>query len=246
MSQLEDTSPMQKFFQSNRNRREIPYLPSKTRQEILRKSLLPFLPISGFSIPYKEMFAEAQRLIPAMVAHRADYESHSGWKSITLHGISSAHTQGAEKYGFDPEDNRIYQWTDIARLAPITTDFFRETFKYSHYHRVRFMLLEPGGYVMPHSDFDQYVLGPVNIALNNPDGCEFVMENIGVLPFSAGSILKLALVNRHAVINNSSEPRIHMIVHGAPDWEHWDNIICDSYESFTQTDIFLENFRAIR
>ena len=199
---------------------------------ILKKSGLPYLPILGFEVPAQEMLEEAKALQSLMLAHRSDYEDNRGWKSLVLHGISSLHTQGAEKYGMDPEDNSIYRWTDISDMAPVTTAFFKEQFHYDWFHRVRIMMLEPGGYICPHTDFDHYTLGPVNIALNNPEGCEFVMQNAGVVPFQQGTIKKLALVNRHAVFNNSDQARFHIIVHGCPNWEYWSPVYMNSYRRF--------------
>jgi hypothetical protein len=198
-------------------------------QEILLESQLPYLPILGFDIPHQEMLNEAKKLKDIMVPHRSYKEDNRGWRSICIHGISSAHTACASKYGYEIEDKTIYKWTDISHLAPITTQFFKNQFKYDFYNRVRFMLLEPGGYILPHKDFDHYVLGPINIALNMPDGCEFYMENVGCVPFAPGTINKLALVNRHAVINNSQEDRFHIIVHGGPSWNYWAQIFEHSY-----------------
>lgn len=197
--------------------------------EILLKSNLPYLPINGFQLPHEEMLEEARRLKDIMVPHRSYKEDNRGWRGICIHGISSAHTACASKYGYEIEDRSIYRWTDIADLAPVTTEFFKNHFYYDFYHRVRFMLLEPEGYILPHNDFEEYVLGPVNIALNMPEGCDFYMEDAGKVKFSPGTINKLALVNRHAVINRSNEDRFHIIVHGTPTWGHWAPIIESSY-----------------
>lgn len=219
-----------KFFEENRVPMVIPYRPCADAHSILHKSQLPFLPILGFTPPVEQMLKEAIKLIPMMVSHRAEYEEHSGWKSLVLHGLGPTMTSGAEHYGLNPDDPSIYKWTEVAELAPVTTAFFRDTFKYNYYQRIRFMLLEPGGYVCPHTDSDQYLLGSVNIALNNPAGCEFAMKGVGVLPFEPGAIIKLALINQHAVINRSTEPRIHMIIHGSPDHIFWNPLYLQSYQ----------------
>lgn len=229
---------IRKFFDENGAPRPITYQPCTQPQQVLKQSGLPYLPIIGFNPPIKDMYDEAQRLIPLMVSHRSDYENHQGWKSLVLHGLGATKTEGAERYGLDPEDKSIYQWTEIAHMAPVTTAFFRDHFHYDAYQRVRFMLLEPGGYVTPHTDFDHYVLGPVNMALNNPEGCEFVMKDVGALPFRAGSIIKLALVNQHAVFNNSKEPRIHMIIHGSPNFEYWQHRYMESYHELIRDSRF--------
>jgi hypothetical protein len=226
------------FFDKHAGAPPIYYRPRSAPRQILRESLLPYLPIVGFDMPVAEMYEEAKKLIPMMVSHRSEYEDNKGWKSLVLHGLGALKTEGAERYNLNPEDKSIYDWTEIASLAPVTTEFFRDHFKYDFYQRIRFMLLEPGGYVCPHTDFDQYVLGPVNIALNNPIGCDFVMEDKGTLPFQQGTIMKLALVNRHAVFNSSNENRIHMIIHGGPNDQHWGPILQESYRQLVQQERF--------
>ena len=90
------------------------------------------------------------------------------------------------------------------------------------------MLLEPGGHILPHKDRESIGLSEVNIAINNPDGCSFHMENRGTVPFTEGSVVMLDLSNRHWVVNNSNQPRLHMIYHGKVPGE----IIERSYEIF--------------
>lgn len=92
------------------------------------------------------------------------------------------------------------------------------------------MLLEPGGYILPHADVDWKQLGPVNLALNNPDGCEFIMEDHGIIPFTNGTANMLAIGNVHAVYNNSHEDRFHIIVHGARG-SAWNDYITNSYKA---------------
>lgn len=228
-----EPASLSSFIHANDRDFTIRYKPAQSAREILKESGLPYLPIVGFDIPHREMLAEALKLESVAIPHRQYGEEHRGWKSLVLHGISSAHTQGAEQYGLDPDDLSIYKWTDIAALCPITSGFFKEVFRYEWYQRIRFMFLEPGGYVLPHQDTDKYFLGPTNIALNNPQGCRFFMENIGEVPFVPGQINKLALVNRHAVFNNSKETRVHIIVHGAPDHTHWNPLYRESYRRLT-------------
>lgn len=226
--------PLRSFIEANSQPMPIPYRADDAPVPILRQSLLPYLPMVGFNPPYEEMYREARELIPMMVAHRSEYEDHRGWKSLVLHGLGATQTEGAERYGKNPNDPAIYGWTEVSKMAPVTTAFFRDAFHYDSYQRIRFMLLEPGGYVCPHTDFDYYTLGPVNIALNNPPGCEFIMKNVGVLPFEPGSIIKLALINQHAVYNGSDEPRLHMIVHGSPNPEFWQPRIVESYRQLVK------------
>lgn len=164
--------------------------------------------------PFNEMYKEAYLLIDKFKPHRADYGQ--GWKSLTLHGLSDD-TQSLNSYGTNRREilNQL-NWTWVANRCPITVNFLREIWPSEYLNRVRFMLLEPGGYILPHQDrsSDQRRLSVCNISLNNPEGCEFVMENYGIVPFSnSGSAFLMDISNVHAIWNRTSTPRIHMIIH---------------------------------
>lgn len=201
-------------------------LENPSLQDIKRS--LGYMPLRlPFEVPHEQMLAEARALKEFYVYHRSTGH-HRGWRSLVLHGLSSVHSQGHEHYGYKERDAVPYDWTDISRFCPISTRFFRDTFGYDRYDRVRFMLLEPGGYILPHEDVEWKSLSPINIALNNPIGCDFVMREWGHIPFSAGQANMLAVGYEHAVFNDSDEDRYHIIVHGTMG-STWPGIIRDSY-----------------
>ena len=78
--------------------------------------------------------------------------------------------------------------------------------------------------------FPLYPFLPINIALNNPIGCDFVMKEWGTLPFTSGAANMIAVGYEHAVFNDSDEDRYHIIVHGRMG-QDWPQIIKDSYTS---------------
>lgn len=209
-----------------------PHIPKIDAGDITAiRTNLGYLPLQlPFAVPHAEMLAEAQSLKDFYVYHRAS-GNHSGWRSLVLHGLSSVHTQGHEHYGFHSREDAPYAWTDISRFCPVTTEFFKDVFAYDSYDRIRFMLLEPRGYILPHADVEWKSLSPINIALNNPTRCDFVMEDWGRLPFSPGQANMIAVGNRHAVFNNSDDDRFHIIVHGVRS-ESWRSIIRHSFEVF--------------
>jgi hypothetical protein len=67
---------------------------------------------------------------------------------------------------------------------------------------------------MPHTDGPGRIFSPLNIAINNPVGCEFIFKNKGSVPFVAGTGMVIDVAREHIVINDSDEPRYHIIVHG--------------------------------
>jgi hypothetical protein len=164
--------------------------------------------------PFKEMHKEASALIDKFYPHRDEYGS--GWKSLTIHGINED-TQSLNQYGTDRQAvlNEL-GWTWVADQCPVTKKFLTDVWPAEFLNRVRFMLLEPGGYILPHQDRpnDQKRLSVCNISLNNPEGCEFVMKDFGTVPFDDNSSAFLMDVsNVHSVWNRSDTPRLHMIIH---------------------------------
>lgn len=182
---------------------------------VIMESQWPYFRLSLFdNQPFNEMYKEAERLLDRFHVHRDDYGS--GWKSLTLHGLNED-TQSLEQYGDDR--NKILEnlhWTWVADECPVTVNFLKNVWPAEFLNRVRFMLLEPGGYVLPHRDkpTDQRRLSICNISLNNPEGCEFMLENHGTVPFdNNGSAFLIDNSYTHAVWNRSNKPRIHMIIH---------------------------------
>jgi len=160
------------------------------------------------NVPYKQMLAEAEQIKHKFVAHRSTDKlfgklTHQGWKSLTLHGASSTTTGHTEE---------LYNWTEIADLCPATSSWIKSNFDVTG--RVRFMLLEAGGYILPHSDRETKYLSEVNIALNNPDGCIFRFLDRGNIPFESGQAYIIDTSNKHMVYNDSLQDRIHIIIHG--------------------------------
>lgn len=190
----------------------------KTFNWIIKESKLPWLELD-IDVPHKEMLEEAISLKDRFVAHR-DQDStggyrHKGWQSLCIHGISAEKTNHFEQYGYSSNEETPYQWTDIVDKCPVAYNFFKHIFPYKSYFRLRYMLLEPGGYITPHVDSEESRLSPINIALNHPQGCKMKMKgHEGYVPFKPGTAMMLDVSNTHAYINDSNEDRYHIIVHG--------------------------------
>jgi hypothetical protein len=169
-------------------------------------------------IPHEQMYQEAEILLDEFYSHRDEGEDHRGWKSLVIHE--------------NLKDLPDYHWTEIADKCPITTMWLKSCWPLDKFLRVRFMLLEPDGYIMPHRDNNKRKLQAINIALNNPVGCEFGMENYGVIPWKSGDVRLIDISTNHAVWNNSKTPRIHIIVHGWPvqQYKEYRNLVIESYK----------------
>jgi hypothetical protein len=170
-----------------------------------------------FQGDFETMHEECKQIIDCYVDHRpvdkvGGYK-HWGWKSVTLHGLSPEKTEHYTQYGFKSLEEATYKWTKVSELVPTLTSFLKQL-PYSLFDRVRIMRLEAGGYIMPHVDGKGRMFGPLNIAINNPDNCHFVIKEKGIVPFEQGVGCILDVGREHIVINNSDQPRYHVIVHG--------------------------------
>ena len=199
---------------------------------IVNESNLPWLELD-ISFPYEEMLEEAKAIRHMFVAHRdqdgqGSYR-HKGWRSLCIHGIDAYKTNHFEQYGYKSNQDTPYCWTEVADLCPITTKFFKEDFPYKRYFRLRFMLLEPEGFITPHVDTFDSRLSPINMALNHPEGCLMKMKGHPFVPFKPGKALLLDVGNEHAYINKSNEDRFHIIVHGTKTKE-FEELVVRSYE----------------
>lgn len=170
------------------------------------------------------MLKEAKDIKHLFVNHRDEDirggYSHKGWKSICIHGLDVDKTNHYTSYGYKSHEETPYKWTNISDKCPITTNWLKNIFPMNIYYRVRFMLLEPGGFIVPHKDSELNNLSPINIALNHPTGCIFKMENHGIVPMKPGVVMLLDVGNTHAYINKSTEDRIHIIIHGKTTEEY--------------------------
>ncbi len=200
-------------------------------QDILGTSNIPFLPIVGFErVDWPQMHSEVKSLENHYVPHRA-HESHRGWSSLCLHGLSSVHTEAHQRYGYKNIEDVPFVWTDIAKFCPTLVSFLKNQIDYEKFYRVRIMKLSAGGFIIPHKDSlseEENRIGPINIALNNPKDCFFFMDQFGYLPFEQGTVMSLNLYNVHCVVNRSHEDRYHLIIHGKRSSE-WSQRFYESY-----------------
>jgi len=190
---------------------------------IQHESGWPYLPIELPGFPWEDVYREALGVMDMFVMHRTTEDdqhewSHRGWGSLCIHGEAWNKTGYWESYpenqGKTVNDIKFDWCPEVTERCPETTRYFKETFPESPGQRTRFMLLEPGGYIQPHQDRTQHYLGPINIAINNPKGCEFRMKDNGYVPFTDNSACLVDIGNIHSVWNNSDTPRIHIISHG--------------------------------
>lgn len=157
---------------------------------------------------------EAELAKDYFVPHREE-QDHKGWNSCCIHGTSVNETGIWFKYY---KEEQPYRWTEISTLTPSIKQFW-ENLPFEKYARIRFMELEPGGYIDPHSDSPGNIdiLGhiiPFNIAIDHPTACYMTIENKGIVPWKTGNIKLINITKYHSVVNFSDKKRIHLIGHG--------------------------------
>lgn len=210
----EHKQQLELFWKENNHPFDFKYQDIFDPKWLILESGWPYFELSAFrNVNFKEMYLEAEALVEDFYPHRENY-GH-GWKSLTLHGLNND-TQSLDTYGDRKETISNLGWTEIADKCPATKKFLTDVWPAEFLNRVRFMLLEPGGYILPHQDRDndQKRLTVCNISLNNPDGCEFIFDKHGPVPFKdEGSAFLMDISNKHSVWNKSDKPRIHMIIH---------------------------------
>jgi hypothetical protein len=163
---------------------------------------------------------EALSIRNQLVEHR-EGEGHQGWRSCCLHGIDIEKTGHWTRYAAK-ESGVEYKWTDLKTKVPNIYEFWK-MFPTERYARLRFMELEPGGYISPHCDapsglknteFDMMDhMIPINVAIIHPDDCYMQLENYGRVPWSEGAGFVVNITDTHSVHNHSHRPRMHIIAH---------------------------------
>ena len=175
--------------------------------------------------PHLDMLAEAQRLSDRFVTHRGS--DGEGWEALVLHGLGETMTDTWMHYGYTDgrTANKDMKWTDAAKECPITTDFLCNHFPSNRLSRVRFMKVKAGGYISPHSDSTVPVVENINLVLNNPRGCIWRWTDGGDVEMVPGLCYGMNTHYEHAVYNNSSEDRIHMIVERHDTTDEWRSLL---------------------
>lgn len=181
------------------------------------------------SLPLVAVQNEAENLLDDFVKHRGNI--HSGWYSITLHGVSKHITNrwNDDEYAkYNWQAMPPHTWTEIEKDCPITVEWLK-SLPFDTFSRVRFMLLQPNGYIAPHQDIEKKELCAYNVAITNPIGVEFAMEKAGLIPWKEGEFRAIDIGRKHAVRNLSKQNRIHMIIHGAIN-DDFKKLFCESYD----------------
>lgn len=189
---------------------------------------LGYLPLQ-IQIPWQLIYNEAESVISHMIAYPATDHVSQGWSNFGLY------TRGPDDLG-DLGRTTIdlnNEWTQQAKqLMPRTVEYFTTLWPHRQFHKIRLLGLAPMGVIGLHSD-DCDGLHNINIAINHPAQCDFVLENSGIIPFENGRAFLVNTGRRHAVVNHSNHLRIHLVIY--QDNDHvFEKMIVESYEKYTK------------
>jgi hypothetical protein len=178
-------------------------------------------------VPYVEMLNEAKMLKSRFTAHRGYGDLHKGWKSLALHGLGEDKHENWDEYGYKSaaEASADYHWTTAATECPVTLDFLQRVFPCKRYGRVRFMLLEAGGWIGLHSDTKHRLLENINIPLSNPKECIWQWGDGEELFMEPGVPYAMNISYEHKIVNNSNEDRFHIIIARHDSTDDWQTLM---------------------
>lgn len=181
--------------------------------------------------PYAEMLEEAKALRHRYTRHREG--TSDGWHGLVLHGLDEHKTGAWKNYGItDPAEARdLMHWTEAADLAPITKDYFVNHFPCKKYSRVRFMLLEAGGFIGFHSDSKGPIIDNISFVLNSPEGFEWRWQdgspNVDMFP---GHAYAMNIHFHHGLWNKSKEDRYFIIASRCDSLPEWKTLMTNAAE----------------
>ena len=194
-------------------------------------------------IPHAQILEEAKNLRSWFVKYRdseTEYQ-HQGWHSLSLYGLAHNLPGAYDAYGYSDGESagKDYIWTKAAELCPITYKWLTEVFPSNRFGRVRFMLLEAGGHISPHTDAPISHIEPVNIALHNPKECVWHWSDNTTLDFKNGDVYAMNIGIEHSVVNNSQEDRYHLIIHHHDSTDEWKTLLTNAMEKYAVNGTFV-------
>ena len=198
---------------------------------IENESALPCLELN-LDLPIEEVQKELVNIYE-LFNNRSDHrveEKHKGWWSVCLYGLSTHQTRSPIHYGYKSDAEAPYKWTELSEMCPVTVNAIKNTFKVGKFYRIRLMILEPGGYILPHKDMEKSSLPKsVNVAITNPPGAYFFLKDTGIVPFEEGKAFKIDISIEHSVINIAEDRRVHLMVHYDEPLPEWETLVVNSY-----------------
>jgi len=163
------------------------------------------LPVAALKIPAQEILNEMISLRSNFVPHPPD-DYHQGRNSFVIYGANKNYLPYNGVHNVDESKLDVSGNSWVAQdVAPFTTNYFKDVFPSEVYDHVIVMLLEPGGWIDPHTDM---VIRAklTNIPLNLPEQSQ-AANTQGTIPYVVGESMIIDTSVEHAICNPSNQDR---------------------------------------
>ena len=189
-------------------------------------SNLPFLELD-LQFPYETAMQEILAMPKDLfVEHKNDMSEE--WYQFVMFGISFAETRSDWNH---PDNTWI---SEALEHMPRTVEWFKNFYPSNNFSKIKLALLKPGGRINEHSDgnikgFASGQNSVLNIAVNNPDGAEFHIDDT-IIPFRAGSAMLIDFSKSHSVVNKSTSDRYHILIGHTDETDEFKTKVIESYQ----------------
>jgi hypothetical protein len=204
---------------------------------ILNGSQLPYLVLDKTfdAARVKSELAEVEKKdLFVQYYQKYDTTNTKDWYASALYGISAknpwnAHGNVSDAHKLSTE----YEWTETAHTMPYFMSVLEDVLGTDNVTRSLIFKLAPGGYVEPHRDIpleQGYKMLQVSFHVQWPEGATWYLEGTkdGVYPTKEGTVAMHSSIARHAIVNNSTEPRYFIWAFNKHTTE-FKRLVIDSY-----------------
>jgi len=190
--------------------------------------LVPYIDL-GLDFDSAACFAEATALLGDFVPYQSDPRyGIRHWRGLALRALDGDPANAAVAPSAATNQDERYATTPVAARCPLIMALLRDVLDWDSCRAVALLSLNPHSRITPHVDDPNHeVMRSLNIALNMPAGCEFVIDTeedgrpgpfTCTLPLRPGAGLIVNVARPHYVANNSDVARIHIVARGPLRW----------------------------
>jgi hypothetical protein len=190
--------------------------------------LVPYIDL-GVAFDHEACLAEATALLGEFVPYQSDPRyGIRHWHGLALRALDGDPTKAAVAPSPGTNQDQRYATTPVAERCPQTMALLHELLDWDQCRAVAFLALSPRSRIATHVDDPQHeVMRSLNVALNMPAGCEFVIDVepdgrpgpfTRTVPFRPGVAMVVNVARQHHLVNDSDTVRIHVVARGPVRW----------------------------
>jgi hypothetical protein len=190
--------------------------------------LVPFIDL-GVAFDHEACLAEARALLGEFVPYQSDPRyGIRHWHGLALRALDGDPAKAAVAPSPGTNQDQRYATTPVAGRCPQTMALLHELLDWEQCRAVAFLALSPRSRIATHVDDPQHeVMRSLNVALNMPAGCEFVIDVepdgrpgpfTRTVPFRPGVAMVVNVARQHHLVNDSDTVRIHVVARGPVRW----------------------------